>query len=747
MVGGGHSHVGVLRRFAMRPEPGVRITLISRDALTPYSGMLPGYIAGHYGFEEVHIDLDRLCQFAGARLVRAEVSGLDLDARRVLLAGRPALAFDLLSLNIGSTPQRDRVPGAVEFAVGVKPIHGFDERWRALHDRVARRSGRARLAVVGAGAAGVELALAIQWRLGVDLARMGRTDDCPEMTLYSASPGILPGHAEAVRGRAERVIAERGIKVCAGAPVERVEAGRLLWQGRWCDHDEIIWVTQAGPAPWLRDTGLALDPKGFVAVDEHLRSVSHPEIFAAGDVAAPPESLEKAGVFAVRMAKPLADNLRRALRGQKLRPYRPQKRWLALLATGDAYAIASRGRWSAEGRWVWRWKDWIDRRFMRRFSDFPAPSPDGAMRESASRAPALVLAPTEASQALSVLAMRCGGCGAKIGADILGRVMARLDTGSHRDVIIGLDAPDDAAVIAVPAQQVLVQTVDFFRAFIDDPWVFGAIAANHALSDLHAMGARPQTALAIVTVPAGLDAKVEELLFQLMSGALTVLREAGCALVGGHTAEGQELALGFAVNGLADASLASLMRKSGLQPGQALILTKPIGTGALLVARQALAASGRSIEAAVDSMLQSNLAAARCLREHGALACTDVTGFGLIGHLLEMTRASQVDARIKLDTIPALPGAIDAVRGAHRSSLHEGNRRVRSAVCDYERYAANPRFDLLFDPQTSGGLLAGVPADSAQACIDALRALGYACASVIGEVCPASKRGAPIEVI
>jgi selenide,water dikinase len=451
-------------------------------------------------------------------------------------------------------------------------------------------------------------------------------------------------------------------------------------------------------------------------------------------------------VFAVRMGRPLADNLRRALRGEPLRPYRPQRHWLALLATGDRHAIASRGPFGVEGGWVWRWKDWIDRRFMQRFATFPARTP--AMMPAASSAGhRLALEPGEAQQALSVLAMRCGGCGAKVGADILSRVLARLDPVTRPEVLIGLDAPDDAAVIALPAGRVLVQSVDFFRAFIDDPWLFGQIAATHALSDLFAMGAEPHSAAALVTVPPGLDAKVEELLVQLMSGALRVLGEAGCALVGGHTAEGQELAIGFSVNGLAEASLAGLTRKRGLQPGDQLVLTKPLGTGTVLVAREALAAQAGWMDAAIASMLQSNRAAAHCLRTHGVRACTDVTGFGLLGHLTEMTRASSVGARLALESVPALPGALQSLAQGHVSSLHAGNRSVEALIACPDHLAGDPRLHLLFDPQTSGGLIAGVPPDRVQACLAALHAQGYDRAAVVGEVVRLDHDAPPIRLV
>lgn len=432
LVGGGHAHVGVLRRFAMDPEPGVRLTLISRDSLAPYSGMLPGYIAGHYSFDEVHIDLDRLCRYARATLIRAEVVGLDVQSRRVLLRDRPSIVFDLVSLNIGATPRRSDVEGAADHTVAVKPIHSFNERWLALLQRVTDRPGRARIAVVGAGAAGTELALAMQWRFKRDLAALGRSLDEPVIALYSAADTILPSHVQAVRHRAERILKDRDIRLFAGAPVEKVAARRLLWRGAWHEYDEIVWVTQAGPASWLADTGLALDSQGFLAVDDCLRSRSSPYVFAAGDIASLRTPLEKAGVFAVRMARPLADNLRRTLRGEPLKPYRPQKHWLALLATGDQYAVASRGAWAAQGRWVWRWKDWIDRRFMRRYAHL-APNTAAAMERAGTATPArIALLAEERIQALAALAMRCGGCGAKVGADVLSRVLARLSPGSTR---------------------------------------------------------------------------------------------------------------------------------------------------------------------------------------------------------------------------------------------------------------------------------------------------------------------------
>ena len=298
---------------------------------------------------------------------------------------------------------------------------------------------------------------------------------------------------------------------------------------------------------------------------------------------------------------------------------------------------------------------------------------------------------------------------------------------------------------SVPEGKVMVHTVDSFRSFIEDPYVFGQVAANHALGDIYAMGGEPQTALALVTLPFGLESKVEDELSQMMAGALEVLKEAGTALVGGHTSEGAEAQLGFAVNGLADR--ATILRKGGMRPGDRLVLTKAVGTGTLFAADMRHRARGRWIDAALRSMTQSNREGARCLFAHDASACTDVTGFGLLGHLVEMTKPSGVDVEIELSALPILDGAREMVAEGIFSSLQPQNVRLRRAIHDVEAASRHPSYPLLFDPQTAGGLLASVPAARADDCLDALHELGYARAAVIGRVLPESNRLAPVTIL
>jgi selenide,water dikinase len=723
LVGGGHSHVEVVRQFALQPAADIRLTLISRDIHTPYSGMLPGFVAGHYTHDDAHIDLRPLAQKAGIRLFHAEVTGLDLEGRHVICAGRPPVGFDVVSLDIGSKPSWHGVPGAAEHTLPIKPVDGFVAGWKSIEHALRRRGERPfRIVVVGGGAGGTEICLALQHRVVTRLQNGTRV----HFAIVADTPALLPTHNPGVRERLTRVVKERGIELHLNRRVVAVMPGRLTCRpDEEVAFDAAIWVTNAAPAAWLRETSLATDEEGFVAVSESLQSLSHPHVFAAGDVAAVSgHRLAKSGVFAVREGPPLARNLRRACRGEPLEAYRPQRHHLALISTGDKYAIASRGRWNAEGALVWRLKNYIDRRWMRMYQDLDGMPGMGAAR----------IANGAASSE-----MRCGGCGAKIGSELLGRVLRRLELHRRPDVVIGLDPADDAAVVTVSGNHLLVQSVDFFRAFIDDPYLFGRIAANHCLGDLYAMGATPQTALAIVTMPHGPEAKLEADLLQLLTGATESLAEAGAMLVGGHTGEGAELAFGLTVNGTATPD--QLWRKSGMQIGDQLVLTKPLGTGTLFAADMRAKARGDWIDGALAAMLTSNRSAADALRRHGATACTDVTGFGLVGHLLEMLRASSVHAELSLGDLPVLDGALDLLGRGIASSLAPQNLALSPAVDIGRVHTADPRLALLYDPQTAGGLLASIPAVSAEACVAELRATG-AQAACIGKITDTAK-GAP----
>ncbi|MBW4486879.1 MAG: selenide, water dikinase SelD [Trichocoleus desertorum ATA4-8-CV12] len=752
LVGGGHSHAIALRMFGMKPLSGVRITLLTEASDTPYSGMLPGHVAGFYSHDECHIDLRPLAQFAQAQLYLDRVVGLDLPNKRVICAHRPPVAFDVVSIDIGSTPTVPDIASAVESSIPVKPIRRFLEHWDQLIEQVVQKPDQPIcIGIIGGGAGGVELSLAVQRHLHKVLRRSQQATENLTLHLFQRGTVLMPGYSRWVGDRFHKILTQRGIHLHLGEMVTEVQAHQVKCESGLtvaCDHT--FWVTQAAAPNWVKASGLATDAQGFIGVDENLRSLSHPFVFAAGDIATiKNHPRPKAGVFAVRQGKPLFENLRRTLSGQQPKLYIPQKRYLSLIGTSEDSdsnlhnaAIASWGSFGWQSSILWQLKDGIDRRFMERFSRLPEMTQQPVLARAADQ-----LQPEPNSKIQNL--MRCGGCGAKVGSSVLERVLQRVQQeypqpSDRSDILIGLDAPDDAAVLQIPADRVLVQTIDYFRSLINDPFVFGQISANHCLSDIFAMGANPQSALAIATVPYAFEAKVEETLYQLLSGALKALHQAGAALIGGHTTEGAELAFGLSCNGLAERD--RLLRKTGMQPGQVLILTKALGTGALFAADMQRQAKGRWIDAAVESMLQSNQAAAECLIQHQASACTDITGFGLLGHLAEMTQASQVAVELKLEAIPLLTGARTVVEQGIVSSLQPQNLRAALKVQNWSKVSDRPEAALLFDPQTSGGLLATVPAEQASDCISALQSLGYQRSRAIGGVLPSPSSPEPITI-
>ena len=638
LLGAGHAHVEVLRRFAMRPEPGVRLTLIGREPETPYTGMLPGLIRGEYSFDQAHIDLAPIAAAASARLILAEATAIQLAERRITVTGRPDVPFDLLSIDVGGEPAMPADSG-----VPVKPIGQFLARLATLEAEL--RPG-ARIAVVGGGAGGTELALA--------LARRYRERARIVLVCDTAEPlADAPSFARSV---ARTALVDAGVELACAVRAGALANGRLaLSDGSFLEVATVLWATGVVGSVLSRRLRARLR-RGRLHSRECVAAQHQPRLRLRGwrlcnDRAQRATESRASGRCAPAHRWPRTCVAPPA--AKTLRSWRPQSSALAIVGLGDGRAVAWRNGIAVSGWAVWRWKDWIDRRWMRMYQE--------------------PMAPMQGDDP-----MRCGGCGAKVGAEVLAGALANLPRLPAAGVLIGLDAADDAAVMVPPPGMAVVQSVDHFRAFIDDPFVFGEIAAAHALSDLHAMGAQPWTALAVAAVPYTSGDKMRTELSDMLQGATGVLAADGCALVGGHSAEAAEPALGFAVTGLADPAM--LLRKSGLQAGDILILTKPLGTGIVLAAHMRGLACAAWLQAAIASMRTSNAAASRILRAFGVIACTDITGFGLAGHLLEMLRASDVAGVLWPDQLPALPGALQLAGEGVESTLAPQNRRLLPGI-------------------------------------------------------------------
>ena len=699
LIGGGHTHALVLHRWAMHPLPGVRLTVINPDPVAPYTGMLPGYIAGHYVREDLDIDLVRLARRAGARLVLGKATALDRAEKLVHVPDRPPIAYDLAAIDIGITSDLPMIPGYADLAVSAKPLGNYAQRWEEWCGRLAQGEVAASIAVIGGGVAGVELALAMAYRL--------RQHD-PRITIVQ-SGAILPNIGAQARTRLIGHLKRFSIRILERAQVTEVtRAGVTLADGSQVAASLVLGAAGSRPQDWLRDTGLELS-EGFITVDPYLRSVSDPAIFAVGDCAHMAHAPRaKAGVYAVRQAPYLFDNLRAALGVGRLHAYKPQRDYLKLVSLGGKTALADKWSLPLEGRWLWGLKDRIDAKFMGQFRD-PRPMPPA-------------LPPAVADGLAEILGDKplCGGCGAKMGARTL---RAALPDVTHPDIEAGIG--DDAAILRTGGARQVIAT-DHLRALTDDPWMMARIAATHALGDIWAMGARPQAALAQVTLPRMAPELQARTLREVMAGAQSVLESAGVALVGGHSAMGAEMQLGFTVTGLLDGPATT---KAGAQIGDVLILTKPLGTGVIMAAEMQWAAPGEAVAGALRAMVQSQAHAAEMLAAV-AHAMTDVTGFGLAGHLAEMLESDRLSARLDLDALPVLDGAEELIAAGFYSSIAADNRAALSGVLIAPD---TPRAALLLDPQTAGGLLAAVTPAQAVAIVAKLQAAGFT-AAIVGEV-------------
>lgn len=696
LIGGGHAHALVLRKWGMKPLPGARLTLINPGPTAPYSGMLPGFVAGHYARQDLDIDLMRLCRFAGARLVLGAAEHIDTANQQIHVPGRAPIAYDVASVDVGITSDMPDLPGFASHATPAKPLGDFASRWADFRDG----NGPAHVAVIGGGVAGAELILAMAHAL----RKRGRL---AQATLIDSDAALRALGADA-RRTLRRALVEQGVRLEEHARIRQIHDSYITFDdGHEILSDFTTGAAGARPYDWLADSGLALQD-GFIQVGETLQS-SDANVLAAGDCAhmgfAP---RPKAGVYAVRQAPILFHNLRALMTGDPLRRYQPQKDYLKLISLGSREALGERFGTTLSGPLIWRWKDRIDQSFMDQFRDLPAMEPPPLPPEHT----------LDMDAALGDKPM-CGGCGAKVGRDALLTTLKQ-QPASPRPDITPLPGDDAALLTTGGAQQVI--STDHLRSFCHDPVTMTRIAAVHALGDIWAMGAAPQAATANLILPRMSPALQSRTLAEIMATASDVMQQAGAAIVGGHTSLGDELTIGFTVTGLCPRPPITLM---GAQPGDALILTKPIGSGVLMAADMAGEAPGAWVTAALEQMSQPQAAAARILQS--AHAMTDVTGFGLIGHLLGICEASDCGAQLQTAQVPLMQGAASLAERGIRSSLFAANQSAAPML------RTSGWQDLLFDPQTAGGLLATVSADQAEDLLHQLHAAGYP-AATIGQI-------------
>ena len=700
LIGGGHAHVQVLRRWIMRPPQDAVATLVVDRAIAVYSGMVPAWVAGEVPRSALEIDVRPLARRAGVSIVVGAVDGVDPHAQRVQIAGRGSVPYDIASLDVGSTVAALDVPGVREHAIPTRPIGAFLDHLERDLLRLADRD-QVDLVVVGAGAGGVEIAACLSARL----RGMGKVVRC---TLLSAAPDVLPGARPGVVAKVRAAVEAREIAVRTSARVAAVERGAVRFEdGSSLSADMVVWVTGAVAHPWIAASGLPTDPRGFVQVRDTLQVVGHDTLLAAGDTAFLVHHpwVPRAGVYAVRQGPLLVDNLDAWLRGARMAEYKPQSDFLSMLNLGDGTATVAKWGVALHGAWVWRWKMRVDTRFMQAFQVL---GPDGSTDTPFGR-----MMPEMSED------MACGGCAAKVDATTL-------------TAVLGEDATrDDAARVGVGGGQI-VASVDGFPPFTDDPWLVGRLAVVHALNDLYAKGVTPRSVLLTLAVP---EHAAPHVLEGLLAGARASVEAHGVTLIGGHTATGMSMFVGVTV--LGDGGWWS---NAGAKVGDLVVLTGPIGSGLLWRADRLGRARGPWMDALVATSVRGAREAAEVARAFDVHAATDVTGFGLAGHLGNVARASGVTIELDPARVPAFEGARELLAMGLRSTAHAPN----AASCPLPGLGDPVVDDLVFDPQTAGPLALVVPVVDAPGLVAALREAGFD-AAIVGSVRPAED-GAPVRL-
>lgn len=685
LLGIGHTNAHVLRKWIMEPIRDASLVCVSNFMTASYSGMLPAVLAGQVQPEEMEIDLVKLCSAAGAQLVTDPVVGLNADGRQLRFEGRPPIQYDVLSIGIGSRPVLPPIDislAAKPCSLTIKPMQTFLSRLGTAVEHASEQltdGCEIRIVVVGSGAAGVEIASCLLEFLNKYPQR--------EFTvrLISRSSEVLADARVGFRKKVARALCDRGVEVVTGVAIDGCteesktdtrHAGQLLLHGKELaaplTTDIVIWATGATAPPLLDHLGLSVDGRGFLKTDASLRCVPHKDVFAVGDSGSFDSLTPKAGVYAVRQGPVLWRNIQNLFSDRPLVTFRPQREFLKLINMGNGSGVLSWRGLSMFGRWPWKLKDRIDTAFL----DKHRPRPmvvDGAMQ--------------------------CAGCGCKLGADDLRVALTR--SGASKPAEDAVPISDDHSLIA---------SVDFFTLPLRDAYMNGRVALLHAASDVVACGAMPVKALASVVVPEGPASRQSEWLGDFLSGARAELEVMGGDLVAGHTIVGPRAEAGFTVVGRQRAH--TFLPKSQAMQGDVLVLTKPLGTGVALAAEARGVCSAATWSAALESMLARQHALVPFFSELEIHALTDVTGFGLAGHLLEMLDSSNVAATISQSQLPLLPGVEALVQSGVQSSLFPSNFEAFRGSVDWQS-TLDSRAEVLFDPQTCGGLLLSLPAAKA----------------------------------
>ena len=685
LIGGGHSHLLVLMKLSKRPIKGNRITLITNEIDTPYSGMIPGYIEGIYSWRDSHIDLYRLCLKLNVRFIHAEVERVSAYDKEIYFKDRPKIKFDVLSINTGIQSNNSDIKGAAKYCLPVKPIS------KLANNFLNKITNYKSIAFIGGGAGSVELALAIK-------KRFLNINKEIKITIISGKRGLLSAFPQKTKLISLKTLEKFKIDIIEYKRVLEVKPKQIILSDKSIlKIDKAILSTNSMTPKWLTRSDILLTKDNYILVNKSFQT-NYKYVFASGDVIDfDNQNLKKAGVFAVRSGKPLAVNIKKFIIGKNLLEYKFNKNYLALIGTSKASAIATKYNLTFNSKFFFYLKSYIDKRFIKKFSDF--------------RIRKITLDVLKTSL-LNIFVkhkekitdennfMQCKGCAAKVPLNALKKALPQEIVSTSEDAVSVPNYPD------------LFQTVDMINSIITDPFILGKIAANHSISDLVSVNSQITSAMMILQLPFSKTEINSRDLEQVLLGAKEIFKLVDCPLIGGHTMIGKDKdpVIGFSILGQKQKKMESIKNRRNIKTKDLLILTERIGSGLIFAGINNYLIDSHFQIDVIKQMIKGNLNFGKISNHLNILSMTDITGFGLANHLLNLIKRdnSKTGLTIYPNKIPLFEGVNECINKNIKSSLFESNYDIAQKDIIYKRDKSKID-NIIYDPQTVGGIAFIIP--------------------------------------
>lgn len=686
LIGGGHSHLSVLMKLSKRPINGNRITLITNEIDTPYSGMIPGYIEGIYSWRDSHIDLYRLCLKLNVRFIHAEVERVSAYEKEIYFKDRPKIKFDVLSINTGIQSNNREIKGAAKYCLPVKPIS------KLTNNFLNKITNFKSIAFIGGGAGSVELALAIKKRF------LNINQDI-KITIITGKRGLLSTFPQKTKLTSLKTLEKFKIDIIEYKRVLEVKPKQIILSDKsLLKIDKAILSTNSMTPKWLAKSDILLTKDNYILVNKSFQT-NYKYVFASGDVIDfNNQNLKKAGVFAVRSGKPLAINIRKFILGKKLVEYKFNKNYLALIGTSKRSAIATKYNLTFNSRFFFYLKKYIDQNFIKKFSDFRIRKKFTLDALKTDVLNIFVKHKEKITDENDI--MQCKGCAAKVPLNALKQALPK-------DIV---STSEDA--VSVPGHPELYQTVDMISSIITDPFLLGKIAANHSISDMVSVNSKITSAMMILQLPLSKTEINSRDLEQVLLGANEIFKTIDCPLIGGHTMIGKDKdpIIGFSILGQKQKKIKIVKNRRKIKTKDLLILTEKIGSGLIFAGINNYLIDSYFQTDVIKQMIKGNLNFGKISNQLNILSMTDITGFGLANHLLNLIKRdnSKTGLTIYPNKIPLFEGVNECLNKDIKSSLFKSNYDIAQKDIIYKRDKSKLD-NILYDPQTVGGIAFIIP--------------------------------------